>query len=172
VRTARAAELLARFHGIDAEKARLAGMLHDLARLYSTEQLIQECERRHIHISPFERKHPVVLHAPLGAALAREAFGIDDAAILSAIAKHTLADADMSPLDSVVYLADTLEPGREYPERKGLWDLATRDLNAAMRATIESSIRHLKSKGLEPAPQTIACAATLDRLLGVEPSLN
>jgi len=71
-----------------------------------------------------------------------------------------------------VYLADGLEPGRDYPERTQLWELATRDLAAAMRATIASSLNHCARKGLEPAPQTLACAAAFNRLLGAEPSLN
>jgi predicted HD superfamily hydrolase involved in NAD metabolism len=159
VRVARSAELLAQHHALDANTARVAGLLHDLARLYSTDQLVEECARRDIPIGAFERRNPIVLHAPLGAALAREGFGVTDPAVLSAIAKHTLGDAVMSQLDSVLYLADALEPGRDFPERAGLWALARTDLNAAMRGTIENSMRYLQSKGLEPAPQTIACAA-------------
>lgn len=158
VRVARCAEVLAQRHGIDTRKARLAGMLHDLARLYSGPRLIDECRRRAIPIGAFERRNPIVLHAPLGAALAREDFSVDDPEVLSAIAKHTVGDATMSPLDCVVYLADSLEPGRDFPERSQIWSLATQNLRAGMRASIESSLRYLQRKGFEPAPQTIAAA--------------
>ncbi len=154
------AENLARAHGADARKARLAGMLHDLARLYSAERLVRECERRRISFGDFEREHPVVLHAPLSAALAREEFGVNDAEILSAIAKHTLGDGTMSPLDCVVYLADSLEPGRDFPERPELSRLAVRDLPAAMHATIASSLKYLKGRQLPIAPQTAAAMKT------------
>jgi predicted HD superfamily hydrolase involved in NAD metabolism len=156
VRVARMAENLARIHGADPDKARKAGMLHDLARLYSGERLLEECEQRGVPISEFERAHPIVLHAPLSADLARINFGVNDPEVLSAISKHTLAAGEMSVLDCVLYLADGLEPERDYPERAELAALAGRDLSEAMRATIESSLRYLSSKHLPLAPQTAA----------------
>jgi predicted HD superfamily hydrolase involved in NAD metabolism len=158
VRVARCAEILAQRHGIDTRRARLAGMLHDLARLYPADRLVEECERRGMPIDAFERAQPVVLHARLGAALAGEMFGIDDPEILSAIRKHTVGAAAMSPLDCALYLADGLEPGRRYPERGPLWQIALRDLDEAMRATIVFSCAHLTKKGLAIAPQTVAAA--------------
>jgi len=141
VRVARCADELAQRHGLDARKARLAGLLHDLARLYSPERLIAECEARGLPITSEAREHPVLLHAPLGAALARERFGVEDADVLSAIAKHTTGAAQMSPLDRAVYLADSLEPERSFPERAELWELALRDLEAATRETMLHSER-------------------------------
>lgn len=142
IRVAQAAETLARLHGVDAEKAYLAGMLHDLARLYSAERLIAESEVRGFSMSDAERDHPTLLHARLGAALAREAFGIEDAEVLSAIEKHTTGDAVMSPLDCVVYLADSLEPNRRFAEREQLWEFALRDLEGATRATMRHAAEH------------------------------
>ncbi len=168
VRVARCAELLAQRHRLPTAKARLAGLLHDLARLYSGPRLIQECRARQIAIGEFERRHPIVLHAPLGAALAREDFDVEDDDVLSAIAKHTVGSGDMSPLDCVVYLADSLEPGRDFPERSELWDLATHDLAAAMGATIRHSLRYLERKGFEPAPATIAAAAAFKGTQGAK----
>lgn len=169
VRVARSAELLAQAHGLDTRKARLAGMLHDLARLYPGAQLIQECRARQMDVGAFERRNPIVLHAPLSAALAREDFDVEDAEVLSAIAKHTVGDAVMSPLDCAVYLADGLEPGRDFSERAALWALACRDLRAATRETIAHSLRYLERKGFEPAPQTLAAAAAFRDTLGVAP---
>ena len=117
VRVARLAERLAATHGVDTLRARLAGLLHDLARLYPAERLLRECSERGLPIGPFERSNPIVLHARLGAELARERFGVDDPGVLSAIRKHTVADGVMTPLDAVVYLADGLEPGRSFSER-------------------------------------------------------
>jgi predicted HD superfamily hydrolase involved in NAD metabolism len=158
VRVARCAELLARRYGADPKKARLAGLLHDLARLYSPQRLLAECETRRIPINDLERAEPMLLHARLGAELARERFGVEDPAVLSAIAKHTCGDGEMSPLDCVVYLADGLEPGRNFPEREALWGLAQRDLTAAMRGTLSSMIGYLQQSGLTVAPQTVAAA--------------
>lgn len=174
VRVARSADILAQLHGVDPRKARLAAMLHDLARLYSTTQLLEECERRAIAIGPFERRNPIVLHAPLGAALAREMFDVDDLGVLSAIAKHTLGAAEMSPLDCVVYLADALEPGRDFANRATIWDLAKCDVRAAMSAAIAEGLVYLAAQGREPAPQTLAMQRNFATIIprGVEPSLN
>jgi predicted HD superfamily hydrolase involved in NAD metabolism len=160
LRVARTAAMLARAHGADVHRARIAGLLHDLARLYSGERLLRECAERGMSIDAFEREHPVVLHARLGAELAREDFGVDDAAVLSAIRKHTVAAATMSPLDAILYLADGLEPGRDFAERAGLLDLALHDLDAAMGATIENGLTYLRSRGLTAAPQTLAARTT------------
>ncbi len=153
-------ENLARIHGADPHKARIAGMLHDLARLYPAERLIAECERRGVEIDEFSRRNPIVLHAPLSAALARDEFGVKDAEILSAIAKHTLGSGEMGTLDCILYLADALEPGRDYAGRAEMAELAKRDLKAAMHATIASSLRYLTQRHLPLAPQTAAAMNT------------
>src|SRR5581483_5858232 len=111
---------------------------------------------------PYEREHPTLLHARVGAALARERFGITDPGILSAIEKHTTGAGEMSALDCVVYLADTVEPGRRFPERAALAELAQRDLFAAMRETVRLAIAHHAEKGRYAAPPTIAAARTFD----------
>jgi predicted HD superfamily hydrolase involved in NAD metabolism len=153
---ARMADRLAQRHGVDPRRARLAGMLHDLARLWTPERLLEECAKRTMPVDAFERAHPVVLHARLGAELARERFGVEDHAVLSAIRTHTLGSGRMSRLDVVLYLADALEPGRDFLERPRLERLAFRDPDAAMHATLRSTIAYLGSRGLPVAPATLA----------------
>jgi predicted HD superfamily hydrolase involved in NAD metabolism len=160
VRVARMSENLARIHGAGPAKARVAGMLHDLARLYPTDRLMRESVDYGLEIDAYALEHPVVLHAPLSARLAEELFGIEDAEVLSAISKHTLGAAQMSPLDCILYLADGLEPGRDFPERAELAALAERDLTEAMRATIRSTLRYLTQRHLPIAPQTAAAMHT------------
>jgi len=154
----RMADTLAQAHGVDPARARLAALLHDLARLYSAQRLLRECESRGMPIDAFEGRNPIVLHARLGAELARERFGVDDEAVLSAIRKHTVADAVMSPLDQVVYLADALEPQRDYAQRASIAAFAYRDLRGAMAAVLASTIDYLRGRDLEIAPQTFAAA--------------
>lgn len=164
VRVARLADRLAQRHGANASNARAAGLLHDLARLYSSELLLAECEARGLPIGEFERRNPIVLHAPLGAELAREMFGVDDPDVLSAIRYHTTAAPVMSRLDAILYLADGLEPGRSFPEREALERLAFTDLDAAMCALLRSTITYLTGRGLEPAPQMLAALASHESL--------
>lgn len=156
LRVARMAARLARAHGLDVALAMTAGLLHDLARLYSGRELIAACEARGMAIDAFERETPLVLHARLGAELAHERYGVDDPAVLSAIRKHTVGAADMSGLDKVVYLADGLEPGRDFPERAALARQAIEDLDAAVPAVMRSSAAYLRERGLSVAPQTLA----------------
>jgi predicted HD superfamily hydrolase involved in NAD metabolism len=158
VRVARCADLLAQRHGVDTNKARLAGLLHDLARLHSPDRLVAECVARGLPIDSAERRHPILLHAKLGAAIARERFGVDDRDVLSAIEKHTTAAGDMSPLDCVVYLADSLEPHRSFPERDNLWQIAMNDLAGAMRGVLLSTMRHNARKAVATVPATMAAA--------------
>ena len=101
----------------------------------------------------------MLLHAKLGAAIARERFGVHDAEVLSAIEKHTTAAGEMSPLDCIVYLADSLEPHRSFPERADLWRLALNDLAAAMRGVLLLTMRHNTRKGRATAAPTLAAAA-------------
>lgn len=167
MRVARCADVLAQRHGLDAGKARTAGMLHDLARLYDAARLLDECESRGMPIGGFERAHPTLLHARLGARLAREDFGVRDPEVLSAIEKHTTGAGEMSPLDCAVYLADSLEPARSFAERRELWELSLRDLHAATRDVLLLSIRHYAAKGKPLAPPTAAAARTF----GIAPNL-
>ena len=155
---ARVAERLAAAHGADPRRARVAGLFHDVARLYPGDRLLRECAEHGLPIDDFERANPVVLHARLGAELAREMFGVADETTLSAIRKHTLGDAEMSPLDAVLYLADALEPGRDYPERARMLAAAFADLDAGMRAVIASTLAHTRANGRTPAAQTLAAA--------------
>jgi predicted HD superfamily hydrolase involved in NAD metabolism len=165
VRVARSAELLAMRHGVSPEKARVAGLLHDLARLYTSDRLVAECRARGIAIDAFEAANPIVLHAPLSAALAEELFGVRDPEITSAIARHTLAAPAMSPLDCVVYVADGVEPGRTFDERASLWDLAMDDLHEGMKAVLYHGLLYTISHGRVVAPQTYEAA----RAFGLHP---
>jgi predicted HD superfamily hydrolase involved in NAD metabolism len=156
LRVARTAERLARAHDVDPGRARVAGLLHDLARLYSGDRLLRECAERGLPIDAFERANPVVLHARLGAELAREQFAIADEAVLSAIRKHTVAAATMTPLDEILYLADGLEPGRDFAGRAQILEHALGDLAGAMRETLAETLVYQRARNLNAAPHLLA----------------
>lgn len=159
VRVARLAEQLAYAHGESTRRARLAGMLHDLARLVPAKELLAQAQARGMAVDAFEQANPIVLHARLGAEIAREQFGVHDEGVLSAIRKHTVADATMSPLDAVVYLADALEPARDFPERAELVRAALQNLDEGMRRVLLQTVTYLQSRELTVAPQTLAAIA-------------
>jgi predicted HD superfamily hydrolase involved in NAD metabolism len=159
LRVARLAGSLARAHGGDVQAAILAGLLHDLARLESGPELVRACSERGLAIDAFEREHPIVLHARLGAELARERFGVRAEPVLAAIRSHTLGAPGMSQLEEIVYLADALEPGREFSERGAYLRVAYEDIPEAMRLVLAASIAYLRDRGLTVAPRTAAAIA-------------
>jgi predicted HD superfamily hydrolase involved in NAD metabolism len=163
VRVARTAERLAVACGESSARARLAGMLHDVARGYAPERLVAECEARAMPIDEFERAHPIVLHARLSAEFARERFGVSDEGVLSAIRAHTLGVPRMSPLERTLFLADALEPGRNYPERAALLALAFVDPDEALRGVLRSTLAYLRARGLAAAPRTLEALDLLER---------
>lgn len=150
------AVLAARF-GVDVPQARLAGLLHDCAREFPSEQVLSQCLLRGMAPLPIERAMPFLLHAPLGAHIARERYGVSDAAVLRAIALHTVGGENMAALDKIIYFADMVEPAREYPEVERLRGLArTAPLDEMFLAGLDESIVFVVRKGHMLHPQTIA----------------
>ncbi|MHB1421425.1 MAG: bis(5'-nucleosyl)-tetraphosphatase (symmetrical) YqeK, partial [Bacillota bacterium] len=102
------AEKLAHVHGADVPQAKIAGLLHDFARDFPDQKLVEIAENYNLVTSDIELYHPVLLHAPVGAVLVREEFDIKDPELLSAISRHTVGAPDMSPVEKVIYLADMI----------------------------------------------------------------
>ena len=97
-----------------------------------------------------------VLHAPVGALLARDTYGVRDSQILSAIRKHTIGDAEMSPMDALIYTADFIEPNRKpfagLAEARALADV---DIYAAMRRCAQLTCEYVRAGGAQPHPKTL-----------------
>lgn len=146
---------LAKRYGVDAGQAELAGWLHDCARVYPTSTLIDECVRRDIPVMRIDEESPILLHAPLGAYLAQHFYGVTDEAVLDAVRYHTVGREQMTRLEYIVYLADMIEPSREYEGVEILRRLAEEDLTQAMIAAFDQSIRHVIRMGGLIHPNTI-----------------
>lgn len=98
--------------GEDLEKARVAGLLHDCAKCIPNKKKITMCEKNKIEITEFERNNPFLIHAKLGAFLAKDKYKVEDPEILSAITWHTTGKEDMTLLEKIIYIADYIEPAR------------------------------------------------------------
>ena len=148
---------LAMHWGEDPENAAEAGILHDITKkLVLSEQLIL-CEKYGIINDKAEEENYKLLHAKTGAALARDLFGICDE-VYDAIRWHTTGKADMSLLEKIIYMADYIEPNRDFPGVEKLRELAYEDLNAAMALGLEMSLEDIKSNGQVPYKATVeAC---------------
>ena len=99
--------------GADGTKARLAALLHDCAKYLSLEEQAALAKQDGSTLDP--QKFGMILHAPAGAVLARERYGVTDEQVLEAIRYHTTGTEDMSLLDEIIWAADLIEPGRDYP---------------------------------------------------------
>jgi len=163
---ARMGEKLARRHGLSMQAARTAGMLHDLAREWTADDLLAYAREHRIAISEIEAAAPVLLHAAVGADIARREFGVMDEDVLAAIATHTVAVPGMSPLQKVVFLADSFEPSRTFAGRASLEAAAMRSLDEGMLACVKASMEYLLARGVPIAPQTLEVYNDLVRLHG------
>ena len=137
--------LLAQENGVDPKQAQIAALLHDCAKYLPKEELFTR--------SSDEVKLLPVLHAEIGAQLAEEQYGVHDPAILRAIRLHTTGDAAMTKLDKIVYLADMIEPGRDYP---GVEEIRSqKDLDAAVLLALQRSLTHITERGFSVHPATL-----------------
>jgi len=140
-------QALAMRYEYDLDKAELAGLLHDCAKRFDGETLRVKCLSRNIPITEGEDRDPALLHAKLGAWMAREKYGIDDEEILSAIACHNTGKPGMSLLDKILYVADYIEPRRDKAANLlAMRKLAFEDLDQACLSIMESTLSYLKSK--------------------------
>ena len=138
--TAATAVKLAEKYGADAHRAEVAGLLHDCTKKLSMAEQLALCERYGIVLDELEKKALKLLHAKTGAALARDVFGVDDE-IYNAILWHTTGKPNMTVLEKVIYLADFIEPTRDFPGvdtlRRTVWEDLDRGLLMGLEMTVE-----------------------------------
>ncbi len=137
------ADALARRHGADAAKARLAGLLHDAGRRFAPPSMAEYARTHRLRVPSLDLTaglEPALLHAHISEDLARKEFGVADEAVLSAIRKHTLGDPRMSTLDKVVYVADACSSDRRHPGAAETRARAFDDLDAAFERCLADKL--------------------------------
>ena len=150
-RTAQFAANLAKAHNEEANKAYLAGLLHDVAK-----ELMPEESAKYNHVlTETDKLFPPVIHSFIGAEMARDIFDINDADILNAIKFHTTARQDMSMLEKIIFIADKIEDGRNYPESSYLKELAESDLDRAVFETLQITTSIARKKGHDIHPLSL-----------------
>ncbi len=129
--TAQTARKLAAMHGVDVERAELAGLLHDIADDHSDDQLLSLADRFQISISPTEAYVPKLLHGPVGAELLHREWGVEDEEILDAVRDHVTGG--QSRLGKILFLADKLDAGGDRAdEGEPIRELAMKSLDEAV----------------------------------------
>ena len=135
---------LARRYGADETDARIAALLHDCTKKLDMEQQLALCRGYDIRLDGLEQHALKLLHAKTGAAVARDIFGVKDA-VYEAIRWHTTGKPDMTLLEKVIYLADYIEPNRDFPGvdelRRAVYDDLDKGLLMGLSDTIDEMER-------------------------------
>lgn len=145
--TEAAAVALAERWGADVNHARRAAILHDCTKYLCMEEQLKLCARYGIVLDELEKQAVKLLHAKTGAAVARAIYGVPDD-IYRAIYWHTTGHADMTILEKIIYLADYMEPTRDFPGVEELRKRAECDLDSAVLLGFEMSIQEMKDRGM------------------------
>lgn len=148
--------------GADPEKARRAALLHDITKYYSLDEQLKLVEKYCIMINQDDLDSPQILHAYTAAGAARCIFGLDGETV-GAIHWHTTGHAEMRLLEKILYLADMIEPGRNFPGVEWLRKEAIEDLDGALLDAFASTIAFQLDKRTPVHPATIEAYNSLLR---------
>lgn len=141
------AAALAMRYDADMEKAQVAGLLHDCAKCIPNDKKLKLCRQNDIPVSSVEEKSPFLLHAVLGAYIAREKYDIEDPEILDAIACHTTGKPDMTLLEKIIFISDYIEPMRSKAENlPQIRHMAFEDLDLAVYTTLRDTLTYLEKE--------------------------
>lgn len=146
----------AKKYGGDVEKARLAGLLHDVTKETDFDQQLQIIENGGIMLSELERRSPKLWHSISGACYVRDVIGIDDEDIFNAIRYHTTARAGMSLLEKQIFLADFTSAERNYPDIDVIRAHAENSLEEGMLYGLKFTLNRLVGRDDLVSPDALA----------------
>ncbi|WP_283607186.1 bis(5'-nucleosyl)-tetraphosphatase (symmetrical) YqeK [Faecalispora anaeroviscerum] len=153
---AKAAQELAVLNGENPQKARLAGILHDIMKEAPPEEQLKIMAASGIILTDVERSAPKLWHAMAGAAYLRDVLGFQDQEILDAVRYHTTGRANMSVLEKIVFVADFISDERDYEGVQELREAARRGLQEAVLAGLIFTIQDLSQNQKPIHPDSVA----------------
>ncbi len=142
----RTAVELAVHYGVDKEDAARAGILHDITKALGAKEQLRLCEKYGIMTDEYSGEQTKLLHGKTAAAVAEHVFG-ENPAVCSAVSWHTTGRAGMSMLEKIIYIADYIEPNRDFPGVDTLRKLAFSDIDSAVLLGINMTIETLLQNG-------------------------
>ncbi len=148
----KAAVKMAEIFGEDPKKAYIAALLHDIAKHISGSEMYDMCKNRGVVLDDAEMENPGLVHAKLGAYLAKAEYGIEDEDIINAIAWHTLGRCEASRLEKIIFVADMVEEGRSFLALEKIRKTAYKNLDKAVYMCADSVIRFNTGKGKKVHP--------------------
>ena len=156
---------LAEHYGEDPEKARTAALFHDMFR--STVVSMLDAYADEFGLPAELKNNPNLAHGKIAAAVLKRDYGVADEDFLNAVAYHTTGREGMSKLEKIIFLADAVEPGRNYPSVEEARRLAYEDLNRACLNVLENTVEYIKGKGEYLDPDTLRARDDLKEKLGL-----
>lgn len=136
-------ELLAKAHGADVKKAKIAGLLHDICKNMPLEEQLHWAKKSDIILDNTILKQPHVWHGFAAAGYLAHELKITDVQIINAVRYHTVARENMSLLEQIVYLADLTSKERDFPSAASLRETVLRSLEEGMLLSLEYTMRQL-----------------------------
>ena len=152
--------LLAEKWGADETDAARAGLLHDITKALPSEMQLALCRSYGVRLSNFSSQNPKTIHALTGSLVAQRIFG-ENESVVSAIASHTTGKADMTTLEKIIYVADYMEPNRNFDGVEELRSLAFSNLDCALKLGLEMTLTMLRQQGREISPESRQALAWL-----------
>lgn len=153
---------LAKLWGVDETDAARAGLLHDITKALDGPLQLTLCAEYGIVLDEFSRKNYKTLHALTGSLVAERIFG-ENTNVVSAIRSHTTGKPNMNILEKILYVADYMEPNRDFPGVEQLRALAYSDLDKALKLGLTMTIDLLKEQGREISPESAQALAWLQQ---------
>ena len=153
---------LAKRWGADETDAARAALLHDITKALNGQLQLTLCREYGMILDDFSVMYPKTLHALTGSLVADRIFG-ENEAVVEAIRHHTTGKADMSLLEKIIYVADYMEPCRDFPGVEKLRELAYSDIDAALQLGLEMTLELLNKQGSEVSPASREALAWLNR---------
>lgn len=142
------AKKLAKLNGISEENAEIAGLAHDVAKNLSEDKIKEMMQENNIVLSEVEESNPNLWHSIIGPIEAKNKLGIEDEEILDAIRWHTTGKINMPILTKIIYIADMIEPNREFEGVESLREITFRNLDEGVYYGLNSSIEILLERNL------------------------
>lgn len=148
---------LARLHGLDEQRARLAALAHDLARHRKPQELLSLAQQYSIEPDEVELAAPILVHGPVAARMLALDFACDDAEIMAGVDCHTTARAGMSALEKALFVADKVEPQklRRDGALQAVLAASEHDLDTAVLLYLDYLIERTLRDGLLLHPRTL-----------------
>ena len=144
---------LAKRWGADETEAARAALLHDITKVFDGPLQLTLARSYGMILDDFSARDAKTIHALTGSWVAQRIFG-ENKAVVDAVASHTTGKPGMNVLETIICVADYMEPNRDFPGVERLRELAFADLYGALELGLNMTITHLQEQGREVSPES------------------